>query len=73
MTARRTAKILIERHGSKAVEFAERQVESLASAGLDKGAAEWRGVVAAIRELQKAAPRGAENQKKRRARRTDDA
>lgn len=55
MTALRTAEMLIERHGAKALAFAEEQVRRLAQAGAAESAVDWRAVVEAIKELEAAA------------------
>ncbi len=53
-----TAKALLKRHGEAAWFEAAQRADAMLEAGDVKGAATWKRVLAAVRELQKREPGG---------------
>ena len=51
ITTLRTAEMLIERHGSEALAFAEAQAARLLAEGKKTSPVDWQAVVAVIRHL----------------------
>jgi len=52
----RSAKVLLDQHGEGATREAETRAESLAAKGVAEGAAVWRRILVAVRELQRDSP-----------------
>jgi hypothetical protein len=52
----RTARILIERYGARAFDFAARQLSILNLAGADASVDEWRAIATTIERLQALSP-----------------